>query len=459
MSIDRLPKVLAVDDDPNWLSQIPLILEEEAQVTCVERLAQALLLIEADYFDVVLLDLNFENEEMTGLSLFRKIHLLDADVDVIVVSGESNPSKLVQVFNEGVSRFIPKPATPEQIRIEVGKVLASRTVRKRSEAKDPSETPFVGISDSIRNLNHQINELERAPFRDILIQGETGTGKEILARYLAERFGKGRKFVPMHCGAIADGLIESELFGHTKGAFTGAETQRAGVFESAAGGFVFLDEIGEMPVHQQAKMLRVLQERKVQRVGTHDEISVNFRSISATHVNLPEAVRTKLFREDLFFRLSQFVLKIPPLRDRREDIPMIVEKILVSLPQGRKRALTDEALELLMAYDWPGNVRQLKAFIENLLYRSKSDVIRPSDVARILPEVASVVPGFQPGLRTALPGGRYARSVLNGEKKKFELAIAQAGSRDAAAVLLGMSRATFFRKAKELGLVRDKRNS
>lgn len=460
MSELKLPRILAIDDESVWLDQVPLILEEIGTVDSAVSIDEGLKLIRDNFYDIILLDLNFSGDSRTGLDIFRAIHALDRGADVIVISGETHPQRLIEVFNVGVTRFIPKPATPSQIRNEVRSVLSQRELKRQvllcqtNGGKSNATNPFVGNSAAIQRLKTETNALLRAGVRDVLILGETGSGKEILSRFIAHEMDPSKRFLPIHCGAISDGLAESELFGHVKGAFTGADRDRVGVFEAAAGGFVFLDEIGEMPLNQQAKLLRVIQERIVQRVGSYEERKVNFRTIAATHVDLEAAIRQKKFREDLYYRIAKGILRLPALRERREDIPALIQSFNLHTLKDMPLEFTPGAIELLQAFDWPGNVRQLRNTLENLAARLQSPIVREKDVCVVLPE-ASVPAG--PGL-TRGPMGSYGYSLLATERRKFERALEEArGNRDEAAKLLGLSRATYFRRAKEMGLIRQRR--
>lgn len=446
----RMPRVLAVDDDPTWLEQVPLILEGMTAVEVASSVPQALEILRVKLFDIVLLDLNFQLGRLEGLEVFRSIHALDRGADTIVVSGESNPTRLVEVFNAGVSRFLPKPATPAQVRKEVADVMEKRELRLMASRPSRGVDPFVGSSVVIRSLRALTDDVIASGVQDILILGPTGTGKEILARHIATQIDPSARFLPLHCGAINEGIAESELFGCLKGAFTGADRDRPGIFEAAGGGIVFLDEIGEMPVSQQAKLLRVIQERRVQRVGSFEERPVSFRSVSATHVNLPQAVAEGRFREDLLYRLGKATIQIPSLASRREDIPALVHSFgLVGL-QGQRIEIAPRAMEILQEYPWPGNIRQLRTVSETLALRTKSSLIRESDVLAVLPDAVS---GGAPGLTVGVVGS-YGKALMTSEKRRFEAALTQArGNRNEAAKLLGLSRATYFRRARELGLI------
>ncbi|MBU6154139.1 MAG: sigma-54 dependent transcriptional regulator [Bdellovibrionales bacterium] len=453
MGNSLLPKVIAIDDDQLWLDQVPLILEGMAIVETASTINEGIAKIQDGFFDVVLLDLNFEGDERNGLDAFRMIQGMDRGLDVIVISGETNPQKLIEVFNFGVTRFISKPATVHDIRLAVRSVTIQREEREQvlqmsSKGRDSDINPLIGNSTAMRKLRDQVSLLLEVGAKDILLQGETGTGKDTLAKYIARAMEPNRAFIPLHCGAIAEGLVESELFGHVKGAFTGADRDKIGLFEAAAGGFVFLDEIGEMPLFNQVKLLRVLQERAIQRVGSYEERRVNFRLIAATHVDLQKAVQEKKFREDLYYRISKNVVRIPSLRERKEDIGMLLTSLKLTKKE-KPVEFSQDAIDVLQSYDWPGNIRQLRDTAERIINLSSGTTIRQADVFRAAPEFAA-------GTRL-LRGlvGAYGTSLIANEKKRFLLAIEQAnGSRDEAAKILGISRATFFRRIKELGLAR-----
>lgn len=457
MILDRTPKVLALDDDATWLEQIPLIFEDHGyEVHTYANIDQGLLAIENNFYDVVLLDLNFAGDRRTGLDVFRRISAKDSEVDVIVISGETDPKRLIEIVNAGITHFIPKPASVSEIRESVAAAIKRKQLRRESILlTTKTSTLLVGSSPATVRLKSDILQAAKIGVKDILILGESGTGKEAVARSIAELADPSKRFYPVNCASINDGLAESELFGHVKGAFTGADRDRLGAFETAQGGFVFLDEIGDMPLHQQAKLLRVLQERKVQRVGSSDERAVSFKSISATNVNLESAISNKRFREDLYYRVAKFTINIPALRDRMDDIPELVTFFLTSKYRNQV-TITPQAIQLLFAYHWPGNVRQLEAVIDIMAMRCENKIIREKDVCHAIPDLSRL---FTPKQAVTLLG-KHGHSAISQERKRFQKAITDAaGDRNEAAKLLNMSRSTFFRRAKELGLVADRRKS
>ncbi len=452
--MNRRPRLLVIDDDQVWLDQVPMLFEDECEVDTYPSIDQGIEAVTRHFYDVVLLDLNFEGDTRSGLEVFQRIHALDRETDVIVISGETDHRKLIEVFNAGVSRFLAKMSEASEVRKIVYDTLKDRETRLKAlaNASEATGITLIGSSLQMQKLRADIVRVVKSGARDVLLQGETGTGKELVAKSIAFQADPSRRFIVVHCGAINENLIESEFFGHVKGAFTGADREKIGAFEAARGGFVFLDEVGEMPLSQQARILRVLQERVVQRVGCYQEKPISFRCVAATHVDLVRAVKEEKFREDLYYRIAKDVIHVPSLRERVEDIPELVHYFLNKSGAGRSLTITGKSLELLQAYDWPGNVRQLNGVVESLASRSEGDVIREKDIYKAIPEVAAVK-SIPP--RSLV--GAYSASLIMNERQRFEKAIIRAnGNRTEAAKSLGISRATFFRRAKELGLVKTR---
>jgi len=461
--VKKLPRILAIDDDSVWLRQLSLILEDECEFESYPTIDQGLEAIERNFYDIILLDLNFDNDVRSGLDIFRHIAAADRGADVIVISGETKPDRLIQILNAGVTQFVTKPAQPHEVRAAVRLTLQHREIRLRAlnlasidGSTGDDGTHFIGCSPKIQYLRSEVSRIVRDGIKDVLVMGESGTGKEVLVKMLTEQADPAKRLIPIHCGAINDGLAESELFGHVKGAFTGADRDRLSAFEAVGGGFVFFDEIGDMPLNQQAKLLRVIQERTVQRVGSLDSKKVNFRSISATNVDLKKAISEKRFREDLYYRIAKEVLWIPPLRERVEDIPELVQYFLAQFPIRKRKTITNDAMSLLQAYSWPGNVRELKSVIEGFQSRCVEPVIRDKDVCRALPELAHLA---STRIRKVLIAS-YGSNLMDAEKKRYERAIIEAhGDKTQAAKNMNIPRATFFRRAKDLGLVNSRQKN
>jgi DNA-binding NtrC family response regulator len=448
-------KILVIDDDISFLEQVPDILAGCGEIDCFATIDQGIAAITAKFYDIAILDLNFENDKRSGLDIFQKILAMDRGVDVLMITAETDPRRIFDLVNSGVHRFLPKPANVAEIRNQVEAILEERGLRHRSLALGSDgacHAPvLIGNSRQMLLIREQIERIVGHGIKDVLIQGETGTGKEVLARHIASLADKSKRFFAVNCASLTEGLIQSELFGHVKGAFTGADREKKGIFEAAQGGYVFLDEIGDMPLSQQPKLLRTLQERTIQRVGEVAEKSVSFRTISASHIDLKSAVEKGNFREDLFFRISKEVIVIPPLRERPGDIKELVIYFLSRMK--KKCSITEEALALLQSYPWPGNVRQLEAAVESMAIRCK-EVIRSAQVLSVVPDLASL---SSTKIKKAIVG-TYGLQLISSERQRFQKAILEAnGDRTEAAKILGLPRSTFFRKAKELGLVKSRR--
>lgn len=441
----NLTQILAIDDDSGWLEQIPLILEDQAAVTTTPSVDGGIELLSKHYFDIIILDLNFDGDDRSGSQIFQQIKALTNGANILVISGETDHRKLIEVFNTGVSKFLSKPSSNQEIRQTIIDIMEERARKSRVKSLIESESvSLIGKSRAMQTVRDQLNEIINTQIKDILITGESGTGKEVVAKYIVSHSGA-KNYCPIHCGAISDGLAESELFGHVRGAFTGATSDRAGAFEAAEGGFVFLDELGEMPQSQQVKLLRILQERRVKRVGTTMEKPVQFRTIAATNRNLQNMIKDGDFREDLYYRVSKEVIELPPLRDRKEDIPELVEYFLESSYASKKLEFTQEALILLQKYSWPGNVRELSSVVDRLAVRSQG-VIRASDLSLVLPEISY----------KKTRSKKYSKALVV-ERERFKQALLSTNfDREQAAKKLGVSRATYYRRAKELGLVQDR---
>jgi len=387
--------VLLVDDDKNLLKVMSYHIREAGfRVIPTSSPLSALRLLDEEPVDVLITDLRMP--ELDGLNLIRRIRAINSEIPIIVLTAYATLDKAVEAVKIGASDFLSKPVEKAQIIHAIGKALQIANLleenRRLSHAvRDKFE--FGGIIGSSKQFKEVIEQATQLAAVDttVLIQGESGTGKELLAR--AVHFNSDRRkrpFVTVNCGAIPSDLIESELFGYRKGAFTGASADRKGKFEIAHTGTIFLDEIGELPTNMQVKLLRVLQEREIDIVGDPRPRPVDIRVIAATNRDLQEMMKAGQFREDLFYRLSVAPLFIPPLRNRRDDIPLLIRSILDSLNQrlGRDVQISPEAVDRLKSYNWPGNVRELENILERLVIFNRSGVIRSDDLPR---EVAQPV--------------------------------------------------------------------
>ncbi|WP_296218964.1 sigma-54-dependent transcriptional regulator [Pseudomonas sp. UBA2684] len=361
-------QVIVVDDEAAIREAVQQWLELSGfRVQTCANAAQALALIDRDFPGVVVSDVRMPGTD--GLQLLDKLLELDRDLPVIMVTGHGDVPMAVQALRQGAYDFIEKPFTPERLLDSVRRALdkrrlvcENRQLRQQFAFKDHIESQLLGVSRPMENLRRQILELAGTSV-NILIRGDTGSGKERVARCLHDFSARaGKPFVALNCAAIPENLFESELFGHESGAFTGAQGKRIGRIEHADGGTLFLDEVESLPLAQQVKLLRVLQEKTLERLGSNRSIQVDLRVISAVKPDLLDEVRAGRFREDLFYRLNVATLQIPSLRERREDIPLLFEHFAQQAARRHEREappLTPNELAQLLGHDWPGNVREL----------------------------------------------------------------------------------------------------
>jgi two-component system response regulator HydG len=411
---------------------------------------QTFRLIDSQRVDVVLVDLKVPGAG--GPEVVRQIRHRQRDIEVIAMTGNGTVRLAVQAMKAGAYDFVTKPFGLDELKLLLKRVAAHLTLKVENRR----------LCDEMRSKQGFGNIIGRAPEMDrlyriigkaahsahpVLILGESGTGKEMVARaiHYSGSF-RDKPFVPVDCGSLVPTLIESELFGYVKGAFTGATHAKDGLLALAKGGTVFLDEIGELPLDLQSKLLRALQEKEIRPVGSTKQVPIDVRILAATNRDLQQAVDHGRFRLDLYFRLNVLSLRIPPLRERREDIPVLARSFLerVSRISGSKRELSDDAMEALIGYDWPGNVRELENCIERCCALSSGPVIHPSD----LPPCVKAKQG--PGI--SIPGGQIT-AIADLERDAILGAIAQLnGDRLMAARLLGIGKTTLYRKLKQYQL-------
>lgn len=377
------PVVLVVDDEAGVRESLSDILADEGYtVLAAQSGEEALERLREDIPDLVFLDVWLSG--IDGLETLKRIKALSAELPVVIISGHGTIETAVRATKAGAYDFLEKPLSLDRVLLAAGRALEKRSLELENRTLRESlskKWSLIGESPQIKALRSQI-ALAAASKSRVLITGESGTGKEVVARHLHERSGR-RPFVEVNCAAIPQELIESELFGHEKGSFTGAIEQKKGKFELANGGTLFLDEIADMSLATQAKLLRVLETEQFQRVGGGKNINVDVRVIAATNKDIEERVRTGLFRDDLYFRLNVIPIKLPPLRERLEDIPLLVAHFLGLLAEeyGRhKKSITAEALKMLLRHDWPGNIRELKNLIERLVIMTPSESIGPGAI-------------------------------------------------------------------------------
>ncbi len=376
--------ILIIDDERSIRNAMKEILEyEKYSVTTAENGKEGLHYLAKKDFDLVFCDIKMP--ELDGIDVLKKINEEKPETPVIMISGHGNIETAVEAIKLGAYDFIEKPLDLNRILVTIKNafdksVLVAETIKLKKKVSKKFE--MIGESPELLKVKDMIEKVAPSDAR-VLITGSNGTGKEVVARWLHEKSNRGNApFVEVNCAAIPSELIESELFGHEKGAFTSAHKQRKGKFEQAHEGTLFLDEIGDMSLSAQAKVLRALQENKISRVGSDKDISVNVRVIVATNKDLTEEIKNKKFREDLYHRLSVIIIEVPDLNDRRDDIPLLVEHFITQIckEQGvSKKAMDKKAMEKLKAYDWSGNIRELRNVIERLIILS-SETITDTDI-------------------------------------------------------------------------------
>ncbi|WP_329518330.1 two-component system response regulator GlrR [Klebsiella pneumoniae] len=392
MTIRKPARLLLVDDDPGLLKLLGMRLVSEGySVVTAESGPEALRVLGREKVDLVISDLRMD--EMDGLQLFSEIQKGHPGMPVIILTAHGSIPDAVAATQQGVFSFLTKPVDKDALYKAIDEAL-----EQRSPATDEAwRQAIVTRSPLMLRLLEQAGMVAQSDV-SVLINGQSGTGKEIVAQATHNASPRHDKpFVAINCGALPEQLLESELFGHARGAFTGAVSNREGLFQAAEGGTLFLDEIGDMPVALQVKLLRVLQERKVRPLGSNRDIEINVRIISATHRDLPKAMARGEFREDLFYRLNVVNLKIPPLSERTEDIPLLANHLLRQSADRHKpfvRAFSSDAMKRLMAAKWPGNVRQLVNVIEQCVALTSSPVIGDALVEQALEGENTALPTF-----------------------------------------------------------------
>ncbi|EMN4760900.1 two-component system response regulator GlrR [Klebsiella pneumoniae] len=392
MTIRKPARLLLVDDDPGLLKLLGMRLVSEGySVVTAESGPEALRVLGREKVDLVISDLRMD--EMDGLQLFSEIQKGHPGMPVIILTAHGSIPDAVAATQQGGFSFLTKPVDKDALYKAIDEAL-----EQRSPATDEAwRQAIVTRSPLMLRLLEQAGMVAQSDV-SVLINGQSGTGKEIVAQAIHNASPRHDKpFVAINCGALPEQLLESELFGHARGAFTGAVSNREGLFQAAEGGTLFLDEIGDMPVALQVKLLRVLQERKVRPLGSNRDIEINVRIISATHRDLPKAMARGEFREDLFYRLNVVNLKIPPLSERTEDIPLLANHLLRQSADRHKpfvRAFSSDAMKRLMAAKWPGNVRQLVNVIEQCVALTSSPVIGDALVEQALEGENTALPTF-----------------------------------------------------------------
>ncbi len=379
-------KILVVDDEQSMTQFLGIVLRKEGyDVTTVNNGKEALEKVKGDAFDAVITDIKMPG--MDGIQLLQGIKKHDPSLPVVIMTAYASQQSAIDAVNLGAFQYLIKNAKNDEIKLVVRNAIEMRRVRsenmflKRELKKGHEEKAIIGSSEEMVRVFKMVDRVADSE-ATILIQGESGTGKELIAREIHYRSRRASgSFVSINCGAIPRDLLESNLFGHVKGSFTGAVRDSAGLFQVAEGGTFFLDEIGEMPHATQVKLLRALQEREIIPVGGTQPVKIDCRLVAATNADLEKEVAEGRFRADLFYRLNVIPIKLPSLRMRRDDIPLLVDHFLKRHDQGgAPKSVNKEAVELLMKYDWPGNVRELENVMERALVLDESGTIEPEDL-------------------------------------------------------------------------------
>ena len=447
--------ILIVDDEPAIRATLRGVLEDEGyRVTAVGSGADALRLVTDEAPDLTFLDVWMER--MDGLETLAEVRRLRPDAIVVMISGHGTIETAVKATRLGAYDFIEKPLSLEKTLLIVARALEhARLERENAALRESLEAraEIIGDSEPVRRLREHIATTAPTNGR-VLIHGENGSGKELVARAIhAQSARRERPFVEVNCAAIPEELIESELFGHEKGAFTGALARRRGKFELADGGTLFLDEIGDMSLKTQAKVLRALEEQAFERVGGKDTIQVDVRVIAASNRDLEALIRAGRFREDLYYRLNVIPIEVPALRTRKDDITKLVDHfVAVFCAENGKRPKTvsGEALGYFLAYDWPGNVRELRNMVERLVIMAPGDVVGADDLpAPLRPKDAAATPeGHERSLRDARD--HFERAFIIAELRANDWNMTRTAER------LGIERSHLYRKIKAYGITPPK---
>ncbi|QDT63548.1 sigma-54-dependent transcriptional regulator [Calycomorphotria hydatis] len=456
-------RVLVVDDDEAHAQAVADSLRAiNADCTVAKSGEQGVQRIESDQFDVVVTDMKMGGVDGLDILSHTKEELPDAEV--IFVTGHGSISSAVTAMQQGAYTYLAKPLDIQELRTAVEKASTRvRLIRKNAELSRRLDERFgfEGVVGTSPQMKRTIEILKNVAPTDstVIIEGENGTGKELVARALHQNSPrKNKPFVPLNVASLPESILESELFGHEAGAFTGAVGKRVGKFEYANGGTLFLDEVGEMPLDIQVKLLRVLEERKITRLGANDEVPINVRLVAATNADLKQMVREKTFREDLYYRLNVVSIHLPPLRERRGDIPLLMEHFQKELCEryGKEvRGFTRSARQALMSYDWPGNIRQLRNSVERMIVLDIDGMLDKDDLPE---EIAPLASDDDDNEIVSMESSSGADNLIGRPMNEVEKYYIQralevtGGKREEAAKMLAIGERTLYRKLKEYNL-------
>lgn len=445
------PRILVVDDDPMACKVLSRMLRSEYEVTAFDDSEAALQHFMAKGAEIIMTDLKMP--KMDGIELLSRARKIAQGVIVFVVTGFSSVNSAVEAMRQGAYDYIPKPFEPDDVLIRIRRALKERALEQRCHSFEQERTLR---NDQYRIITShpkmfEVLEIAKKVARTdstILVQGETGVGKELFVRMIHQWSPRNQfSFVPVNCSALADGIMESELFGHEKGAFTGATSRRIGFFEMANQGTILLDEIGTTDNRFQVKLLRVLQDRIIYRVGSPSAIELDVRVIASTNQDLEQEARENLFRSDLYYRLSVVTITIPPLRERREDIPLLAEHFLAKYRHinPKVEAVAPEAIQILKCYDYPGNVRELENIIERAMILETNTVLNAASL---------LIRGTNNDNQTGMVNASTEPLNIRSAEKEHILQVLELcnGKKMEAARMLGINKTTLWRKMKNYGI-------
>ena len=446
-------KILIVDDEPSHRLMLSAHLKSGYDISEASDGLQAMEAVKKQFFNLVLMDIRMPG--MDGLEALRQIKAISPGIVVFIMTAFESVETAREALRQGASDYIVKPVDAEELLANIEREFAysalqrENTLLKERLGEQFAESNIIARSPKMQEVLENIALIAPSD-ATVLILGASGTGKELVANLIHERSTRAKKpFIKLHCAALTEALLESELFGHEKGSFTGATEQKPGRFELANGGSFFLDEVGEMSPTTQVKLLRVLQEQQFERVGGTESITVDTRIIAATNKELDKEVEANRFREDLYYRLNVVPIQLPPLRDRKEDIPPLAEYFLKFYREKNHREieqLLPEALDLMMRYDWPGNVRELENTIERGVIIARSEYLTPDELPPNIRQIAELTTGYDSEVTVG--------NTLKEMEKEFiaQTLASVAGNRTRTAKLLGITRKTLQNKIREYKL-------
>jgi len=461
---ERTPKILIVDDEQEWLDILALAFADERwEVLSAASAVEAAAVLNENIFDLVLCDMSMPG--MSGIDLLKKLRSEGCETPFIIMTGVGTIRTAVEAMQFGAYNYITKPFRTAEVAALVRKALDEQSLRQSLES-DPEEKEcenggfVLGGSAVVTNILSMLRRVasSQAP---VLIEGETGTGKSVLARHIHGISRRRGEFFTIDCSSLAENLLESELFGHVKGAFTGAVATRRGLLEQARGGTVFLDEIGELGLNLQAKLLRAIQEKEIRPVGGNTPVRIDTRFIFATNKDLKQCVAEGSFRRDLYYRLAVIAVTLPPLRERREDLPVFISHFVRRFNRGYGREITGispAAMQILLEQPWPGNIRELENALERAVLLTEGKTITPSALGALCDTAVPAAPDARSGGGAAEEPQviRLQQAVADAERKAILMALTVAnGNRTEAAQLLGIGRRTLYHKLEEYGIGQD----